>query len=177
MNRKRERDDVYAIQSGKILWTLTNESSYGNRIYMQHEDHSKAMFAHLDEIFVKDGEEVVEGQLIGKIGNSGYSLNDSGKHLHVSYFSKRARGYSSKDTQDATFWIKLHTYPTNTIITNPYRSNMYNKTIKNKDGTPKLKFHEGVDFSYEHLIEGYENGVDALYQDYLLKSKYPEYYD
>lgn len=174
--RKRLRDDVYAVEAGTILWALTNKSSYGNRIYMRHADGTKAMYAHLEEIYVANNEEVQEGQLIGKIGNSGYSLNDSGKHLHVSYFSKYAKGYSSKDTCDPTFWIMFHTYPTNTKITNPYKSNMYNRTVKNKDGSQKLKYHEGEDFSYKYTLENYENGIVALDRDYLLVEDYPQYY-
>ena len=57
-------------------------SSYGNVIFLQHTINGKRMdttYAHLKSISVKKGMKVVQGQVIGYMGNTGRSY---GQHLH-----------------------------------------------------------------------------------------------
>ncbi len=53
----------------------------GNYVVIQHSDGNFSVYAHLHEntILVKAGDSVKQGQVIGKMGNSGYS---TGTHLH-----------------------------------------------------------------------------------------------
>ena len=46
-------------------------SGYGKQVLLNHEFGYKTRYAHLSKIFVKPGEKVVRGQLIGKVGNTG----------------------------------------------------------------------------------------------------------
>ena len=54
---------------------------YGNYVIIQHSDGNYTLYAHLhpDTILVKAGESVEQGQVIGKMGSTGYS---TGSHLH-----------------------------------------------------------------------------------------------
>ena len=163
---ERRKDDIYAVEGGKVLWCLKTTSPYGYRIYIEHSDGSKAMYAHLEAFYCKQGDVVIAGQCIGKIGDTGYGLHDKPqKHLHISYFSKSAPKLTAEFSSDPTIWIKLGTYPTNTKVSNPYGSRYHN---------PTLKKHEGIDLSFKNMIKGWEEGVRALEQDYMTKDKYPE---
>ncbi|MGN0430686.1 MAG: peptidoglycan DD-metalloendopeptidase family protein [Acetatifactor sp.] len=53
--------------------------SYGNVIFINHEDGRQTRYAHLSKILVKKGDYVKQGQ---KIGLSGATGNVSGPHLH-----------------------------------------------------------------------------------------------
>jgi murein DD-endopeptidase MepM/ murein hydrolase activator NlpD len=56
-------------------------ASRANLIRVLHEDGSMALYAHLQEggVYVRPGDTVSLGQVIGRTGNTGYS---SGPHLH-----------------------------------------------------------------------------------------------
>jgi len=58
--------------------TNKNEANY---VLIDHKDGTSALYLHLqkDSIVVKEGEEVVQGQKIGKADSSGYVTNP---HLH-----------------------------------------------------------------------------------------------
>lgn len=70
---------------------------YGQQVLLNHEFGYKTRYAHLSKIFVKPGEHVSRGQLIGEVGSTGGS---TGPHLHyeviyngsvvnpVNYFNK-----------------------------------------------------------------------------------------
>lgn len=52
---------------------------YGNLISLRHGDRFITLYGHLDEISVRQGQRVRQGDLIGTVGNSGWSTNP---HLH-----------------------------------------------------------------------------------------------
>lgn len=72
---------IYAIGTGQVI----NAQSKGDRgkvITIKHHFAGRYIYsnyAHLDEILVELGEQVGEGQLIAKMGTSGYS---TGPHIH-----------------------------------------------------------------------------------------------
>lgn len=69
---------VLAAGNGTILEAGTKEK-YGNCIIILHDEIYQTLYAHLESIDVKVGEQIVAGQQIGAVGNSGLSL---GSHLH-----------------------------------------------------------------------------------------------
>jgi len=168
--REREQDDVYSPLDGIVKYALTTESSYGNRVYIDYGNNI-LMFAHLAEFYVSDKETVKAGQLIGKIGDTGYSPS---KHLHISAFTKRAKALNARNTVNPTYVLKLAKYwPTNTIVSNGYGSKFFNKVLIEKG----IYSHEGIDFSYIHTIDGWETRhIDPLDQDLRLKKDYPDEY-
>ena len=76
---------VYATGDGTVR-VASWESGYGNCIDIDHGFNYMTRFAHLSEMFVKPGQSVKRGDLIGKVGNTGKS---TGPHLH---YEVRFRG-------------------------------------------------------------------------------------
>ena len=70
--------DIVSTASGKVSF-VGNYGSYGKSIFIDHGNGIETRYAHLSKIFVKKGETVDLGNIIGKIGNTGRS---TGKHLH-----------------------------------------------------------------------------------------------
>lgn len=82
--------DIIAIADGTVISTTEgynctwpNYKSYGNYIHIDHGNGITAIYAHLKKgsVAVKRGQRVAEGQVIGKMGNSGYCINCD-VHLH-----------------------------------------------------------------------------------------------
>jgi murein DD-endopeptidase MepM/ murein hydrolase activator NlpD len=73
--------DVYATAPGKVKHIDRSKllAGYGNQIIIEHANGYSTRYAHLDEIFVKVGEQLNKGKVIGTVGNSGGS---SAPHLH-----------------------------------------------------------------------------------------------
>lgn len=71
-------EDIVAVKSGKILHVGIS-STYGNVVEYIIEGGYIIKYAHCNEIFVKEGDRVEQGQIIASIGNTGLS---TGSHLH-----------------------------------------------------------------------------------------------
>jgi murein DD-endopeptidase MepM/ murein hydrolase activator NlpD len=63
----------YSVRQSVAWWR------YGNLVSLQHGDRFITLFGHLDTIAVKAGQTVRQGDLIGTVGNTGWSTNP---HLH-----------------------------------------------------------------------------------------------
>lgn len=69
---------IYAVCDGKVHRSFYS-NSYGNVIFIEHENGLETVYAHLHERFVKAGDVVKEGEQIGTVGSTGRS---TGPHLH-----------------------------------------------------------------------------------------------
>ncbi len=72
---------VRAAASGKVVlagWTRTH-GGYGLHIKIDHLNGYQTLYAHLRKLYVKPGQQVVKGQVIGLMGSTGRS---TGTHLH-----------------------------------------------------------------------------------------------
>lgn len=78
---------VYATASGKVIKS-DYDINYGKRIVIKHANEIKTLYAHLMYQFVKPGNKVKQGQLIGLVGESGLA---TGPHLHFEIWIKRKR--------------------------------------------------------------------------------------
>lgn len=74
---------ILAVADGKIE-NANWGKSYGNQV-VQKVDGGWVIYAHLNAVRCKPGQQVTKGQIIGESGNSG---NSSGPHLHFEYRSK-----------------------------------------------------------------------------------------
>lgn len=75
---------VMAAAPGVVIESRYN-AGYGNTIVLAHNGKYKTRYAHLDSLFVKVGQPVQRGALIGTVGNTGYVRSAFGKdpsHLH-----------------------------------------------------------------------------------------------
>ena len=69
---------LYAAKAGKVIFAGVM-NGYGKIIIIQHSGGFETRYAHLDKIGVKKGDNVNQGELIGKTGQSG---RVTGPHLH-----------------------------------------------------------------------------------------------
>jgi len=70
---------VTAADRGVVIRAGWSDIGYGNFVIIDHKIDYITLYAHLDEIFVREGEVVAQGQLIGTVGSTG---NSTGPHLH-----------------------------------------------------------------------------------------------
>jgi murein DD-endopeptidase MepM/ murein hydrolase activator NlpD len=69
---------VRAAASG-VVDRASNYSGYGKFVHVRHSATISTAYAHLSRISVRRGQHVIQGQVIGYTGNTGYSY---GPHLH-----------------------------------------------------------------------------------------------
>jgi murein DD-endopeptidase MepM/ murein hydrolase activator NlpD len=79
-----EHPDILAVQSGTVLEVSTETwaEGSGNFVLIDHGQGFVSKYAHCNEILVKAGDEVTQGQLIAKMGNTGRVYGPTGIHLH-----------------------------------------------------------------------------------------------
>lgn len=79
---------VKAVAAG-VVFESRYASGYGNMIVLHHNNRYKTRFAHLDKIFVKRGQQVSRGQLIGTVGSTGFirKKGKDGSHLHFEVYN------------------------------------------------------------------------------------------
>lgn len=84
----RPLDPVYAIANGTVAYvsTVAGNSTYGVYVVITHDDPMGAvysLYAHLAQSFVKLGDAVTPGSILGRMGNTAtYSIPMSRAHLH-----------------------------------------------------------------------------------------------
>jgi murein DD-endopeptidase MepM/ murein hydrolase activator NlpD len=57
-------------------------NGFGNVVEIRHSGDRRTVYAHLSKIDVKKGQRVEQGQLIGKVGMTGWA---TGPHLHFEF--------------------------------------------------------------------------------------------
>lgn len=70
---------VYATAKGKVVIAGNLQDGYGNKVVIDHGYGYKTVYAHLNKIQAKVGQEISLGDLIGQVGNTGISV---APHLH-----------------------------------------------------------------------------------------------
>jgi murein DD-endopeptidase MepM/ murein hydrolase activator NlpD len=76
---------VFASGNGKVVNISRSsiQAGYGNYIEIDHGSEIVTLYAHLEEINVRIGQNVKKGFIIGTVGNSGGSV---APHLHFEIF-------------------------------------------------------------------------------------------
>ncbi len=75
---------IYAAASGTVKTAVTENTAgegMGKYVVISHPDGYETLYGHCGDIFVKEGQSVAQGDVIGVIGSTGWS---TGPHLHFS---------------------------------------------------------------------------------------------
>lgn len=73
------RHPAVAAADGVVIQASNTGNGYGNCVIIDHGNGITTLYAHFDECVVSVGDEVKAGDVVGLIGNTGYSF---GNHLH-----------------------------------------------------------------------------------------------
>ena len=96
-------EPVYAVAAGTVRYTQDGWTpahgvggmwSFGNSIFIEHEDGWISAYGHLSAVAVASGETVAQGQLIGYIGSTG---NSTGPHLHLALYHNGDAGVGGQN--------------------------------------------------------------------------------
>lgn len=77
---------VRAAADGKVVYSGHGMRGYGNVVVLKHADEVSTVYAHNSVILVRMGDRVKKGQIISRVGKTGWA---TGPHLH---FEVRVRG-------------------------------------------------------------------------------------
>ena len=72
-------DPIRSVDAGVVVMAEAR-NGYGNTIVIDHGDKVASLYAHQSRFEVAVGDEVARGEVIGRIGSTGWS---TGPHLHV----------------------------------------------------------------------------------------------
>ncbi len=73
-----KNSEIWASDGGTVIYA-GQTPSYGKHVRIQHANGYITLYAHMNELLVKAGDQVYQGQTIGLMGTTGMSL---GVHLH-----------------------------------------------------------------------------------------------
>lgn len=86
---------VLAALTGRVIMS-DFFGGYGLAVALEHNKGSQqTLYAHLSEIFVKPGEIVKQGSVIGRVGSTGAS---TGPHLHFEFRQQTTAGWVAVDS-------------------------------------------------------------------------------
>jgi len=92
-----EGTPVVAALSGKVV-SSGMAGGYGLTVEIEHANPKRrTLYAHLSELFVKTGDRVRQGEVIGRVGNTGLS---TGPHLHFELRLPQDSGWVAVDPGD-----------------------------------------------------------------------------
>jgi len=75
---------IHVVDQGVVTKSFYSVS-YGHVIFVKHKEF-ETVYAHLQKRYVKEGDRVKKGQVIGEMGSTGYS---TGSHLHFEVHKKK----------------------------------------------------------------------------------------
>lgn len=70
---------IKSVGNGTVTFAGWSSAGYGNLVSIRHNDTFSTNYAHMSKILVKKGQKVSQGEIIGKVGSTGFS---TGPHLH-----------------------------------------------------------------------------------------------
>jgi murein DD-endopeptidase MepM/ murein hydrolase activator NlpD len=73
---------VFASASGTVTRSQCDRSGYGCYIVVDHGSSLRTLYGHCDQLYVKVGAVVKQGEAICKMGNTGRVFGPTGIHVH-----------------------------------------------------------------------------------------------
>lgn len=89
---------ILAAADGVVRYAGTH-ASYGNYVRLLHSNGDETLYAHLQYLFVRTGQRVSAGELLGTVGDTG---NTTGPHLHFELLHKGIRYDPTEALQKAS---------------------------------------------------------------------------
>jgi murein DD-endopeptidase MepM/ murein hydrolase activator NlpD len=80
---------IFSAHRGQVIYADNDISGYGNLVIVRGEDRLNTVYAHNDEILVREGQRVERGQQIATVGMTGHA---NGPHLHFEVRARDSKG-------------------------------------------------------------------------------------
>ena len=112
--RARKGSPVVAVASGVVERAHTTLGSgfsgYGRVVVIKGAKGRWFLYAHLDRVLVRRGQQVTKGQQIGTVGNTCFRKSDpqascSGPHLHFEVSPRRYPQQAEASRLDPVAWL------------------------------------------------------------------------
>lgn len=71
--------DIHPIAGGTVVEVEMGRIGYGHKVIIQHDSGFSTLYAHMDEVNVKIGDQVTKDTVLGTVGLTGWT---TGPHLH-----------------------------------------------------------------------------------------------
>lgn len=80
----RDKPPVWAAMDGTVIKASSGTwgGGYGNHVIIDHGNGLKTLYGHMEYLSVQVGDQVKQGQVIGKMGRTGNVRGITGIHLH-----------------------------------------------------------------------------------------------
>jgi murein DD-endopeptidase MepM/ murein hydrolase activator NlpD len=78
-----EGTPIYAIDDGVVEFAGTFFFGFGRHVVLSHRHNIRSLYAHMSEIDTVIGRRVARGELIGRVGATGWA---TGPHLHFEVY-------------------------------------------------------------------------------------------
>ena len=85
---------IHATGKGKVIKVKKSRSGFGHHVVIDHGFGYETLYAHMKDIDVKEGQEVIKGEVIGTVGSTGrstaphchYEVHLNGTQINPIYF-------------------------------------------------------------------------------------------
>jgi len=124
--RVKTGNPVYAVFDGVVRITGYDRRGFGHFILIRHKNGMETLYGHLSKRYVKLGQELKAGDIIGKGGNSGRS---TAPHLH---FEIRYAGNAIDPNE-------IYDFKNNTIVHSSYMIN--HASFAYLEEANKIRYH------------------------------------
>ena len=86
---------VFSAADGVVVQAESSAGGYGKVVVVEHTSKFKTRYAHLSRILVNVGDELRQGDILGKVGATGNVRGKNGVHLHfeVMVYDKRVNPF------------------------------------------------------------------------------------
>ena len=139
-----------------IIGDVDTKNNWGNTVILKHTDEIYSKLSHLKyhSVEVKEGDNIKQGQLLGKCGNSGRSPYP---HLHFQFQPTPYIGSPTLDYPLGHYLLKGDKYTFETF-TFPQKGQVVANPVKNELLAKVLHFIPGQRISGELLVETIKTG-------------------
>lgn len=77
---------ILAAHSGYVVYSGSEFNGYGRMILLEYDNEWASLYAHMSKLFVRNGDIIERGQIIGEMGQTGRA---TGVHLHFELLHNR----------------------------------------------------------------------------------------